>query len=692
MPNGITPFAPSYDFAHFAKLNMPVNGERLAAQLEALSAFSQELLDYLDATLGANGELKKRKLTRADLAPDLLAELDAGVKRQIATALLAIETVAASFAASDLSNKQTLTNLSVEVGRAYDACEQARANMEQAGISAQTATECLATAAAARTEAENDANSARGSAADARLSEEYAYLWAEYLAGPVVVAQNGDPVFNEAVSGGYWSAKWWALQAQRAVSDTVNWYLGPFPAPPVENSTGGPLLDGMMYFDTTIGQLYVWADGAWQIKLQPTVGVLGTWTYFSTDGQSVFTGPDFSGRVPDWKGDGSWRVLVNGVQLFHTTGGITADYVVDEPNQRFTLKEAGRSGDIVTLEKVITAASFAGQLTPTQLQAVVDAILAEIGTLADLVTKPQMMELAQYLVNWFKPVGDNKPGAVLTLTKPGYEYQALPGDFAWTEPLDYLGFILSQPDAEEYLFQTLLNGASFAQLIKDLIETFLPQGNPAPTGVFDAGSVLFNQLGLMNKIGAKGPVIRGYSPTQNDPTRTYLWEATGQLVGEILTTKYGYTKTEVDAAIDTLRTEIGASIASMVGAINTSINALTARVSALEPGPWQTPSLASGANPTNSTIRFRMNGEFIEFKGEVYFYPSIADGQTVDFGSVTNAFKPAKSHISLQGGGDGIYAGAYIVEVLNGTGTLRLTTNGQACFRLSVDGMKVSRN
>ena len=101
----------------------------------------------------------------------------------------------------------------------------------------------------------------------------------------------------------------------------------------------------------------------------------------------------------------------------------------------------------------------------------------------------------------------------------------------------------------------------------------------------------------MNKIGAKGPVIRGYSPTQNDPTRTYLWEATGQLVGEILTSKYGYTKTEVDAAIDTLRTEIGASIALMVGAINTSINALTARVSALEPGPWQTPGRETRAFP-----------------------------------------------------------------------------------------------
>lgn len=56
--------------------------------------------------------------------------------------------------------------------------------------------------------------------AEARLSEEQAYLWAQYLAGPVVPTQPG-----QTIDDGYFSAKYWALQAAEYYNGTRNFTI-----------------------------------------------------------------------------------------------------------------------------------------------------------------------------------------------------------------------------------------------------------------------------------------------------------------------------------------------------------------------------------------------------------------------------------------------------------------------------------
>jgi microcystin-dependent protein len=122
------------------------------------------------------------------------------------------------------------------------------------------------------------------SISSARIAEDMAYRWANKLDGPVFVPNGGDPVDD-----GFYSAKFHALRASTAAAavasqwqDVKDWhfeistvfypetkqlhrdffstYYGPFDFPPVQDPFGQPPTAGDLYFNTSVGAMFVW-DG-----------------------------------------------------------------------------------------------------------------------------------------------------------------------------------------------------------------------------------------------------------------------------------------------------------------------------------------------------------------------------------------------------------------------------------------------
>ena len=232
------------------------------------------------------------------------------------------------------------------------------------------------------TDAENWAMYAQAQAVHAMKAEDAALQWAEYLAGPVVsgpaapayIAQSPwphglfyQPVEGIGVTGGLWSAKWWAVYCQMLVGWTSFFYLGAWDHDPVpgevHKDTGkmvpNPLAPGSLYYNTVEKTLKVWTGDTWIAPFAFTGGYTSHFTYKATAGQLVFSGPDMFGATPRFDSDVGHDVHVNGVMLVRDDGTAKGDFTTDSVTDSMTLFTAATENSIVQWDLLVAASSLA---------------------------------------------------------------------------------------------------------------------------------------------------------------------------------------------------------------------------------------------------------------------------------------------------------------------------------------------
>ena len=232
------------------------------------------------------------------------------------------------------------------------------------------------------TDAENWAMYAQAQAEHAMKSEDAALQWAEYLAGPVVsgpaapayIASSPwphglfyQPVEGIGVTGGLWSAKWWAIYCQMLVGWTSFFYLGAWdhaPTPGEVNPDTGkmvpnPLAAGSLYYDTVEKTLKVWTGEAWIAPFAFTGGYTSHFTYKSTAGQVTFSGADMFGHTPNFSSDVGHDVHVNGVMLVRDDGTGKGDYSTDSVTDSLTMFSPVPENSVVQWDLLVAASTLA---------------------------------------------------------------------------------------------------------------------------------------------------------------------------------------------------------------------------------------------------------------------------------------------------------------------------------------------
>lgn len=195
------------------------------------------------------------------------------------------------------------------------------------------------------------------------LAQDYAQVsieWAEHMPDtipPNILAVN-------AITGDHWSSRWWANRAASAFGMMAWWYQGawPQPGPPStpNTPTGQPLPPGAMYWDTTVGAMFVWNGSTWVNASAPAKGVTASLYYLATAGQTVFplSVVDLNGKtfafnqtVPE-----GLQAYVNGVRLTPTL-----DFTLDTVGSSVTFLHGLTVNSVVSFD-VLTPASA---LTPS---------------------------------------------------------------------------------------------------------------------------------------------------------------------------------------------------------------------------------------------------------------------------------------------------------------------------------------
>jgi hypothetical protein len=182
----------------------PKPGDELDASFDALVVSNTNIIEYLALIQDEDGSLKNGIVTLETLAPelfdDIVAEIQPSIDDQVASA-----EAAATTAQTAAANAQTSAiNADYFASIAQSGATQAGQSATNAAASANTALNQANLAINAASDAQNADNHATLSANAAALSEQNAYYWAEYLAGPVP-------------STSYHSARWWANQAAAIV-------------------------------------------------------------------------------------------------------------------------------------------------------------------------------------------------------------------------------------------------------------------------------------------------------------------------------------------------------------------------------------------------------------------------------------------------------------------------------------------
>jgi hypothetical protein len=360
MPKLPVPYQPTYDFRRFAQLGQQVDGERLASQLEELARFCNETELFLLGTFDASGGLPDGSITSSMLEPGLFDQVDKTLVDLVDKAKTDIQLLLDRAIAVDIHSTEAVNKIAEDAKNALKIASKAESFANQARIFAERSQISSLDAASSKIDARNALNATLAAEAEARLSEEQAYLWAEYLAGPVVKADPRDPQYNQAVDDGYYSAKFWALEARRASPGGLAWYLGAFTSAPTGSNSNGPLVPGHMYYNPTTKLLYVWDGSKWTPAERTTLGIASLYTYFPQTNTDRLSGADFYGLTPVFKARDTYEVHVNGVQLWPGDISSGGDYDIDfsVTPAELVFAQTLESGDIVTLLELMKASDL----------------------------------------------------------------------------------------------------------------------------------------------------------------------------------------------------------------------------------------------------------------------------------------------------------------------------------------------
>jgi hypothetical protein len=315
--------------------NQPPPGDRLDEMFMQLADAIASTQAALAEIRRDDGKLNNATVSEHHLAPGLLQKLADEFKDRIGEYSIATISNAAiakeaerqaQLYAADAEAALTVATQLVNGMQALRALIETKSNVN---TSAYEITQMLTN------EAENWATYSHAQADNAIKAKDEALAWAEYLAGPVVDAAkapayiSGSPfpngLYYQPVEGGVaglWSAKWWALQAYNLVGAAGQFFLGPWPAPPLageQNPSSGqvapdPIPPGSIYYDTSSGQIMVWNGTAWKQTAAFVSSVSQAFVYQATAGQQTFGGMDLNGQIPV-VGTYQSIVCVNGVRL-----------------------------------------------------------------------------------------------------------------------------------------------------------------------------------------------------------------------------------------------------------------------------------------------------------------------------------------------------------------------------------------
>ena len=161
------------------------------------------------------------------------------------------------------------------------------------------------------------------------------------------------------------SASNYAFQSQSNYETLRDRFLGPSSTAPSTNDTGGALIDGTVYYNTTLDRTYVYYGSEWHEMATPMSATAARNVYVATAGQTTFATSYYPGEVDVW---------LNGIKL-----QISVDFTAATGNS-ITLLQGAAADDVVEVLGFESVA-LADLMTEAQSETYIDGELA-----ADLAT------------------------------------------------------------------------------------------------------------------------------------------------------------------------------------------------------------------------------------------------------------------------------------------------------------------
>jgi hypothetical protein len=333
-----------YSFTSFQTNNptAPPPGDRMDAEYDRANASITSTITWANTSLNTNGTIRDGVVGKNQLAPGLFDD----VADDIIADVQPMVDEANSYASSAFSSaSQSAASASSAAGHSA-AAQGAAGTANTASTSAQaSASTANGAATAAQNSASAAANSANHASGDAALAEDWGLVardWAEHM--PDTIPPNTLAVMG--VTGDHWSSRWWANRVIGYGDDVIErierLYLGAFPIPPTSDSSGNPIAIGALYYDLTLGAMYVWNGSSWQPISTPSPTQTYRTIFVATAGQTVFEGGDRDGLPLVYNPAANQQVAVfkRGTLLTPTN-----DYVATV--NKVTLNVGATAGDIV---------------------------------------------------------------------------------------------------------------------------------------------------------------------------------------------------------------------------------------------------------------------------------------------------------------------------------------------------------
>ncbi|WLB24940.1 hypothetical protein QIH85_23965 [Bradyrhizobium japonicum] len=367
-----------FSFTDWSKANGTRSppGDRLDAQIDLLVDAIFSTQQALAEIQRDDGKLKNSLVTAETLEPSLADQLAIAVERRTAAMVQVAEQAAARtrFAEQNLSlfarDAEAAAISASQFLSAVNTAQQLVAQSESRVANLATSIETDAT------DAENWGQYSKAQADNAIKAKDEALQWAEYLAGPVVNADDApayiaaspfphglyyQPVEGYGGVAGLWSAKWWAIYAAQLVGPWGYYYLGGWHDPPLPGETNpntgikvpNPIAPGSTYYDLDQNQLYVWNGSTWTTPLSLAPGFVQQLVYTAGAGQTVFSGPDDNSAVPN-VGTSPSDVHINGVRQIPND-----DFTVDAATNKLTLTDPVSAGSMVQWDILIPSDQLA---------------------------------------------------------------------------------------------------------------------------------------------------------------------------------------------------------------------------------------------------------------------------------------------------------------------------------------------